>query len=416
LYNEMKIYTDATPEELLKSGKYFIALYHIKGKSDMQTMAENIALGQSIGNPNVRNDWETDELVENHSCLILKRDPKEYQKQYIPMPENFDFSYFKNEGLINIAFPMANINFREDGISQLLCQVMGGQMDIDMFEKCHLLKLTFPENIDSQKPKYGISGLRKFTGKYDKPLLGGIIKPKTGLNKHRLLDMVKQMVSGGVDFIKEDEIMANPAVCPFEERVALISDYIQNCGQKVVYSFCINSDPLYVLKRADFVAENGGNGVHINVWSGLGVYNSIRRMDLPLFIHYQKSGDKVFTNKNHDFHIDWEVICTLAGMSGVDTIHSGMIGGYSGDSEYNVRKYVELLRKDNVMPALSCGMHPGLIDKVTDAVGNDYMANVGGAIHGHPDGSYAGAAAMRQAIDKNYGNAFALAIKKWGFK
>ena len=42
------------------------------------------------------------------------------------------------------------------------------------------------------------------------------------------------------------------------------------------------------------------------------------------------------------------------------------------------------------------------------------MANVGGAIHGHPGGSIGGAKAMRQSIDKNYGEEYQAAIEKWG--
>ena len=42
------------------------------------------------------------------------------------------------------------------------------------------------------------------------------------------------------------------------------------------------------------------------------------------------------------------------------------------------------------------------------------MANVGGALHGHPDGTLAGAKAMRQSIDKEYGREYNKAIQKWG--
>jgi ribulose 1,5-bisphosphate carboxylase large subunit-like protein len=43
------------------------------------------------------------------------------------------------------------------------------------------------------------------------------------------------------------------------------------------------------------------------------------------------------------------------------------------------------------------------------------MANVGGAIHGHPNGSYNGTVAMRAAIDEDFENEqYKLAIDKWG--
>jgi 2,3-diketo-5-methylthiopentyl-1-phosphate enolase len=169
------------------------------------------------------------------------------------------------------------------------------------------------------------------------------------------------------------------------------------------------------MRRAKMVYELGGNSIHINFWSGLGVYKSIRDLDLPLFIHFQKSGDKILTNKSHDFHIDWNVICYLAGLMGVDTIHAGMSGGYSNTSDDDLKITLNTLYKNNVMPALSCGMHPGLVQSINRKFGVDYMANVGGAIHGHPGGSIGGARAMRQAIDKIDEIEYKQAIAKWGF-
>ena len=55
------------------------------------------------------------------------------------------------------------------------------------------------------------------------------------------------------------------------------------------------------------------------------------------------------------------------------------------------------------MPSLSCGMHAGLIEAINMRFGVDYMANVGGSIHGHPGGTKNGVLALRQAIDKNHG-------------
>jgi ribulose 1,5-bisphosphate carboxylase large subunit-like protein len=42
------------------------------------------------------------------------------------------------------------------------------------------------------------------------------------------------------------------------------------------------------------------------------------------------------------------------------------------------------------------------------------MANVGGAMHGHPGGTRDGSRAMRQAIDNNHGPEYDTAIEKWG--
>lgn len=163
------------------------------------------------------------------------------------------------------------------------------------------------------------------------------------------------------------------------------------------------------------VEDMGGNSVHVNFWCGMGAYKRIRE-NTNLFIHFQKSGDKILTNTNHDYHIRWEVICKLAGMMGVDFIHAGMIGGYYKWPEEEVVMSMTTLREYGVMPALSCGFHPGLTDWVREKVGNDFMANVGGAIHGHPDGTLAGAKAMRQAIDRAHGDEYFKAVELWGKK
>jgi len=386
-----------------------IATYFLESKTTLEKAAWELAIGQSVGNPNVRNEWETDDLFIKYSCKVM-HDKDDLQNK---------------SGIVKIAFPIINTNWEEDGISHLLCQLMGGQMDIDNVEKCHLLKLDFPQKIVEtyfRKPKYGIDGVRKYTNVHNKPLLGGIVKPKTGISPHVLLAMVKQMVEGGVNFIKEDEILSNPSFCEIKDRVPLIMNYLNqrviDGYDPVVYAVCINADSPYLLDRVKKVYELGGNAVHINFWCGMGSYLSVRKLtetfDREFFIHFQKSGDKILTNVNHDYHIDWKVICQLAGLSGVDFIHAGMWGGYMSDDEEELRQVLEILHRHNVIPALSCGMHPGVVNAIVKRFGNNFMANCGGSIHGHPGGTISGATAMKQAIDKTFGNEYDEAIQKWG--
>jgi ribulose-bisphosphate carboxylase large chain len=394
----MKFFRDISEIDL---EKYYVATYEMASSVNLREAAWNLAIGQSVGNPSVRNEWETDELFENHSCLIVG-----------------DESILKTqtEGTVKIAFPVANTDWATDGISHMLCQLMGGHVDIDLVTKCRLIELELPETVTRHflGPKFGITGIRKFTGQYGKPILGGIVKPKIGVSAEVLLEMVKQMVEGGVDFIKEDEIMVNPVCAPLDRRVDLIANYLAKQSRKVVFCHTINCDPHVLVDRVRRVHELGGNGVHINVFSGYGSYNSIRKLDLPLFLHFQSSGAKVTTDVNHRFSISWPVICQLAALMGVDTIQTGMVGGYSNDNPVEIEQCLRVLRAGNSLPTLSCGFHAGLVEKVNSIAGEDYLVNVGGAIHGHPGGTRDGARAMRQAVDKNYGEEYHTAIAKWG--
>ena len=117
----------------LDEDKYVIATYFIKSRNaDLATCAWNLAIGQSVGNPNVRNQWESEELFEQSSCVIV-HDKKELQTL--------------TQGEVKIAFPIINTDWQGDGVSHLLCQLMGGQMDIDTFDSCRLTHLVFPDDI-----------------------------------------------------------------------------------------------------------------------------------------------------------------------------------------------------------------------------------------------------------------------------
>ena len=60
-------------------------------------------------------------------------------------------------------------------------------------------------------------------------------------------------------------------------------------------------------------------------------------------------------------------------------------------------------------------MHPGIVNAIATRFGNKFLANTGGAVHGHPGGSKAGALAMRQAIDGDFEKEeYKAAIEKWG--
>jgi ribulose-bisphosphate carboxylase large chain len=381
---------------------YYYATYYIKSKTTLGEATNALAVGQSIGNPSIRSEFETEELIKNHSAVVWP---------FLSPQET------SNSGVTTISFPLANLDFETDGLTQILVQTMGGQCDIDIIKECHLLDLNFPDVIKWPGPKYGLSGMREYCGIYNKPLLGGITKPKVGLSPEKHLELVKLMVDGGCNFIKEDEILSGAKHCDLEKRVDLVMNYIHKNNYKVFYCASISSDYPHLLARANKVAQLGGNGIHFNFHCGLGSYRSIRLHDLPLLLHFQKSGDKIFTSQYSRYRIREKLLYKLMSLSGCDTLHCGMLGGYMDSDEKETKRIVNMLVKMNSVPALSCGMHPGLIDNICEILGHcDWMANVGGALSGHPMGTLAGVKAMRQAIDKNYGPEYECAIQKWGKK
>ena len=405
--------------ESVDPNNYFIAKYFLKS-NDMLKAAKGIAIGQSIGNPNVRLDGETAELLENHLAIILDH------------PENLKN---KKETTVKIAYPVKNLNLEEDGVTQLTCIVMGGQMDIEEILSCRLIDLELPEVFlkTFKGPKIGMDNIKKRTNCIDRPLLGGIVKPKTGLDIDTLKKVCINMVKGGVDFIKEDEILGNPSCCPFEERVKVVNDAVQNeaakLNKEVFYAPCVNSDLPYLLKRIEFLVEQNLKAYHLNIWSGINMYKYLRSFDFNIAMFYQKSGDRVLTDKNNPYSISWGVLLKLARISGADFIHAGMWGGYLSDTKDDLSDWMSILTSthklgfNKTVPSFSCGSHPGLVDTTVKNFGNDVMMSLGGSLHGHPSGTISGARAMRQAfelnknskIDKSELTEYNEAIKKWGY-
>ena len=82
--------------------------------------------------------------------------------------------------------------------------------------------------------------------------------------------------------------------------------------------------------------------------------------------------------------------------------------------EEDLKITIKELHNHNVVPALSYWIHPGLVEANIRKFGNDFIANVGGAIHGHPGGTLSGTKAMRQSIDCKHGLEYEQAVLKWG--
>ncbi len=60
-------------------------------------------------------------------------------------------------------------------------------------------------------PKFGVAGCRELTGVQGRPLIGTIIKPSIGMTPQQTADLVKTLAEAGIDFVKDDELMAESA-------------------------------------------------------------------------------------------------------------------------------------------------------------------------------------------------------------
>ena len=350
---------------------YYTVTYEVQSK-DIPDAAHNIAIGQSIGNPNVRSEIENSANIKEMEAIVRSIDGN----------------------IVKIDYPLKA--FTWPNISQLLCIIQGGQSDIEIVERCRVIDIEGLPYMN--KPVLGMKAFKKRVGATNRPLFGSIVKPKSGLTEEQLLTIVEQMIDGGSDFIKEDEIMANNSYLPLWQRVEAVSNLIAKKNSPVVYAYCVNADPIDLVFNLDDVKSGGGDAVHINFWSGLGAYTSSN--DKGLITHYQRSGIRILTDPDNKFSISWPVLVKLGIMAGIDTMHVGMLGGYypEGESEEETLEAVSMCVENDRVAALSCGMNPDTAREIRGNIGDDWMANIGGWLH-TGESIYEKVYEMRKSLD-----------------
>lgn len=292
----------------------------------------------------------------------------------------------------------------------LLSTVAGGVYELREVSGMRLLTLDLPPVFGEAHPgpQFGVDGTRRLTGVYGRPVLASIIKPNIGLSPEATADIVRELCEAGIDFIKDDEKMTNPAYAPVEKRVAavmrVINEHADRTGKRVMYAFNItDGDPEQMVRGHDAVVAAGGTCVMVSVVQvGLSGFSYLRkRASLP--IHAHRNGWGGLTRApllGYDFRA-WSTVWRLAG---VDQLHvNGIQNKYWEDDESVVASVDACLTplfrpEDRILPVIGSGMHAGQVAETyrrTNTV--DLMYICGGGIQGHPGGAAAGVASILQA-------------------
>jgi ribulose-bisphosphate carboxylase large chain len=239
-------------------------------------------------------------------------------------------------------------------------------------------------------------------------LVGTIIKPKLGLKTADHAQVAYEAWVGGCDMVKDDENLSSQAFNPFENRVTKTLEKRDKAedqtGEKKVYMVNITAETKEMLKRAKYVVDSGGEYVMIDILTcGFAALQTLREQDLNLVIHAHRAGHAAFT-KNPKHGLSMNVIAKMARVIGVDQLHVGTVIGKMSETRGEVIENCEALKVKMgdvkpVLPVASGGLHPRLVPALIRIFGIDFAIQAGGGIHGHPDGTIAGAKAMRQAVD-----------------
>ena len=323
------------------------------------------------------------------------------------------------ERYVKIAYPLEL--WEAGNVPQLLSGIAGNIFGMKALQNLRLVDVSFPESYIQhfKGPRYGIKGIRSLLKVEKRPITGAVPKPKIGLSAAEHADIAFETWMGGFDLVKDDENLTSVSFNRFEERVermARLRDKAEKLtGEQKDALMNITGETKQMIQRARLLHNHGFGFVMIDVVTcGSSALQTLRDEcdDLDMAIHAHRAMHAAF-DRNPKHGISMYFLAKLMRLIGVDEIHVGTAVGKLVSGREEVVQLANMLRESYVeeyltqewgsikpvFPVSSGGLHPGLIPEVMHILGNQCILLVSGGIHGHPEGTQAGAKAVIQAIE-----------------
>lgn len=384
------------------------ATYWIETPYPLEQAAEVLAGEQSTGTF-IRVPGETDELRQRFAARIERLTPLDsVAEPSLPgcrPPRGLSGPVRYQRAELVVAFPLENLG---PNLPTLLATVAGNLFELREFSGLRLLDVELPEAFAAAfpGPQFGVVGTRRLTGVYAGPLVGTIVKPSVGLTPEQTAALVRQLGEAGIDFIKDDELMANPPHAPLEQRVAAVMRQINlladRTGKKVMYAFNISDEIEAMQRHHDTVLRHGGTCIMVSVNQvGLAGVVRLRRMS-QLPIHGHRNGWGMLT-RCPALGIDFVPYQKVWRLAGVDHLHvNGLRNKFWEPDDSVVRSILAcgqpFLDKLPLLPVVSSGQWGGQAPETYRRCRTvDLLYLAGGGMMAHPGGPAAGCRAIRQA-------------------
>ncbi len=303
-----------------------LATYQIETAHPLEKAAAAMAGEQSSGTF-VALPGETDELRARHGAEVVRITPLDtVRTPSLPgsrPPKGISEPVDYQRAEVVVSFPFENIG---PSLPNLMTMVAGNLFELGHFSGLRLMDMELPQPFADAYPgpQFGIDGTRRLTGVYDRPLIGTIIKPSVGLTPDETADLVDTLAAAGLDFVKDDELIASPAYSTIEARTAavmpVIDRHAERTGRKLMYAFNITGDLDEMKRHHDTVLAAGGTCVMVSLNSiGLaGLIELRKHSQLPIHAHRNGWGALSRHPLLGFSYVAWQKFWRLAG---VDHMH-----------------------------------------------------------------------------------------------
>lgn len=390
------------------SSERICATYRIETRHPLDRATEFMAGEQSSGTF-LKIPGETESLVEQYGARVESiKELETIADLSLPgsrPPKGEKKARPIQRAEVELSFPLHNIG---PSLVNLVTLVAGNLFELAPFSGLRLIDLDLPRAYTDSfaGPAFGIEGTRRLSGVYERPLIGTIIKPSVGLSPEETARLVKLLCEAGLDFIKDDELIADPSYSPLRERVEAVMRVINNhadqSGKKVMYAFNISDEIDAMRRHHDTVVKAGGTCVMVSLISvGLAGVQALRRIsDVP--IHGHRNGWGVLS-RHPQLGFSYRAWQQFWKLAGVDHLHvNGLQNKFCETDEsviVSARSCLEGIHgRFRIIPVFASGQWAKqAFETYRHLQSLDLLYVCGGGIMGHPGGIAAGVHSIQQA-------------------
>ncbi len=385
--------------EEIRDKEFVTAVYHMElpRETDIVKKAEQLAVGQTVGTwvpvPGI-----TEEIRQRNMGKVVRIFDVPSADLYTQVKEQV------RQYVVEIAYPAGNLSH---DFPMLLTALLGN--DASTSAQVKLLDIEFPEGFrrNFPGPKYGVEGIRRQMKVEQRPLLLNMIKPCTGLSPKEGAKIFYEVAKGGVDFIKDDELLGNVENSHPWDRVQAYQEAaraaFEETGKEVIYIVNVTDGARTIEDTIKRALDRGAQMMMMNISVlGYSLFCKIAE-EVPVPVLAHNAGAGIFYEGLSSGMSSPLAAGKLIRLAGADMV---MINTPYGGYPLGRQKYLEILQKLLLpygtirpsFPIIGGGVHPGMVKRYMEEAGQDMILAAGGSILGHPMGAAAGGRAMMAAI------------------
>ncbi len=309
---------------------------------------------------------------------------------------------------VTIAHPTENFGAR---IPNLLSAVLGeGVFFVPNIPIVRLEDIRFPAAFLAQfeGPRFGIAGIRARLNAYGRPIFLGVIKPNLGLAPDAFAALGEEALRGGLDIVKDDELLADVPSSPLADRAALLgaarARVERETGVPRMYLANVTDEVARLLPQHDVAVAAGADALLLNVLPvGLSALRMLRgHARVPIFAHFPLIAAM---SRVPGFGVHTRVLTKLQRLAGADAVIMPGFGPRmmtdADEVRENLRACLEPMGElKPVLPVPGGSDSAETLELVYRAIGHvDFGFVPGRGVFAHPGGPRAGAASIRSAWD-----------------